>query len=278
MNSTASSSGWPTRDTALLMAEPRPALRTGTERHEGRRERRHHERDADAEQEQRRAARRRRRRAGGSRSARRRGPAARAGSWPGCARATAGRGAMSSGPTTRNGRGPMRPATVPTRVETEASAGCPRAGPTAAAASGRVAQHALEEQALEERRGVERAVDQERGEVDDRELADRGTAPGGTSGSRRVTMRIGNATAATMPMASTTNAVGSVHCCSWPRMSPKLMPPTATAMTSEPSQSRRRGASSLRDSGTWRSAAYSASEHQRHVDQERDAPATASPR
>ena len=31
MNSTAVNSGCPTRDTALLMAEPRPALRTGTE-------------------------------------------------------------------------------------------------------------------------------------------------------------------------------------------------------------------------------------------------------
>ena len=82
---------------------------------------------------------------------------------------------------------------------------------------------------------------------------------GGTSGSRRRTMRIGNAMAAASPMPSAMNAVGSDHRCSWPRMSPKVMPPTAMAMTIEPSQSSRRGASSLRDSGTYRMAAYRAS-------------------
>ena len=73
---------------------------------------------------------------------------------------------------------------------------------------------------------------------------------GGTNGSRRRTIRIGNATAAAIPMPRATNAVGSDHRCSWPRIRPKVMPPTAMATTIEPSQSRRRGASSLRDSGT----------------------------
>ena len=120
-----------------------------------------------------------------------------------------------------------------------------------------VAQDALQEQALEQRPRVQGAVDEERGEVDDRERP----PPEERRRHERVaarTIRIGKAIAATTPMPSTRNALGSDHCVSWPRMSPKLMPPTASAMTIEPSQSRRPVAVSSRVSGTWRSVAHSA--------------------
>jgi glycosyltransferase involved in cell wall biosynthesis len=51
------------------------------------------------------------------------------------------------------------------------------------------------------------------------------------------------------------SAIGSCQPCCWPRTVPKASPATATATTSEPSQSKRPVACSLRDSGTYRTVA-----------------------
>jgi hypothetical protein len=73
---------------------------------------------------------------------------------------------------------------------------------------------------------------------------------GGTSGSRRRVISTGRATAATAPTAKLTTAIGSLQPCCWPRIVPKASPATATATTSEPSQSTCPVACSSRDSGT----------------------------
>ena len=56
--------------------------------------------------------------------------------------------AMISGPTTRNGRAPMRPASVPTRVESSVSR-IPVGRPMSAGRGRRVAERRLQEQALD---------------------------------------------------------------------------------------------------------------------------------
>ena len=73
---------------------------------------------------------------------------------------------------------------------------------------------------------------------------------GGTSGSRRRRMRPGNTATATAPTTIATKASGSCQRCSSPRVAPKASPPTPTAITAAPSQSKRPVASSSRDSGT----------------------------
>ena len=78
---------------------------------------------------------------------------------------------------------------------------------------------------------------------------------GGTSGSGRTTMRIGNRIAAARPTPRATRLAVSLHPVSCPRTMPNARPPTASAMTIDPIQSSRRGAFGSRDSGTWRHAA-----------------------
>ena len=95
---------------------------------------------------------------------------------------------------------------------------------------------------------------------------------GGTSGSLRLTIRMGNATAATIPTASATYAVGSLHSFSWPRMSPNEMPPTATAMTIDPSQSRCARRVLVARLGHMADRGIQRQDHQGHVQQERQAP------
>ena len=73
---------------------------------------------------------------------------------------------------------------------------------------------------------------------------------GGTSGSLRRVISNGSAIAATAPTVKLTMAIGSLQPCCWPRIVPKASPATATATTSEPSQSKRPVACSSRDSGT----------------------------
>jgi hypothetical protein len=73
---------------------------------------------------------------------------------------------------------------------------------------------------------------------------------GGTNGSRRRSMRIGNATTAIAPTARMINGPGSRHDSCWPRIAPKARPPMATTPTIEPSQSKRVRASVDRSSGT----------------------------
>ena len=65
------------------------------------------------------------------------------------------------------------------------------------------------------------------------------------------------ATAAARPMISATHATGSCQFFSWPRVAPNESPPTATAMTAAPSQSKSPVALSSRLSGT-RVVAHSA--------------------
>ena len=92
MKSTALTSGEPTRLIALLIADPRPALRDRHRAHQRGRQRRDEQRDADAEDDERRAAtstqrvRRRHERARVGRAS-----ASQGSSRPGCAPATAAR-------------------------------------------------------------------------------------------------------------------------------------------------------------------------------------------
>ena len=77
---------------------------------------------------------------------------------------------------------------------------------------------------------------------------------GGTSGSRRRRMSPGNRATAVAPTAIARKAIGSCQRCCSPRVAPKASPPTPTAITVAPSQSKRPVAPSSRDSGTKRSA------------------------
>ena len=73
--------------------------------------------------------------------------------------------AISIGPATRNRRDPIRPATVPIRVDRrrqhDPDRDADEAGPER-----RVAEHALEHDRLVEERDVQGAVDEERQQVD----------------------------------------------------------------------------------------------------------------
>ena len=158
--------------------------------------------------------------------------------------------AISRGPTTRNGQTPTRPATVPTRVEPNVRIEPGGQRPDQGRRERGVPEDPLEEDRLEELGRVERAVDEERRDVDDRELAAPEQLRAARAGPRRTTMSTGNSSAATMPTPSATRLAGSLQPVSWPRTMPNASPPTAIAMTIEPSQSRRRGASGSRDSGT----------------------------
>ena len=75
---------------------------------------------------------------------------------------------MSSGPATRNRRGPIRPARLPTRVDRTAQQD-PHRQPDHRGREGAVAERALDEDRVEAEEDVERAVDQEGRQVDDRE-------------------------------------------------------------------------------------------------------------
>ncbi len=78
--------------------------------------------------------------------------------------------------------------------------------------------------------------------------------PSGTSGCGRRAISRGNATSATAPTISATQATGSCQLRSWPRIAPKARPPTATIATPAPSQSNRADASPALLSATWRNA------------------------
>jgi hypothetical protein len=78
---------------------------------------------------------------------------------------------------------------------------------------------------------------------------------GGPSGSGCWVIHNGRAIAATAPAARLTMAMGSLQPCCWPRIVPKASPATATATTSEPSQSKCPVAWSSRDSGRYPLAA-----------------------
>ena len=60
----------------------------------------------------------------------------------------------------------------------------------------------------------------------------------GTSGCGVIAIRIGKATRQTAPTASEIQATGSDQWVSWPWIAPKASPPTASAPTIEPSQSK----------------------------------------
>ena len=205
MNSTALTSGEPTRLTALLIAEPRPAFFTGTElisavvsgatsmliptpKTS----------DARADVDERR----------GRRDQRSPDPPDRratAPSRPGCAPARGAR-RHDSGPTVMNSRGPKRAESWPTGVERKVSSsaiGMPP--PRRPAASSRASPAGRR---LEGEGHVQRAVDDERRQVDDREVARREQARRHER-PRRVSIRIGTASVASAPMPSATQGDGS---------------------------------------------------------------------
>ena len=78
---------------------------------------------------------------------------------------------------------------------------------------------------------------------------------GGTSGCGLRTIMKGNAIAAIAPTPRLAITTGSPQprCC--PRIVPNASPPTASTITTEPSQSKCEDASGSRDSGTYRTVA-----------------------
>ena len=121
MKISAESSGWPTREIELLIADAEPGVATGDRAHQRARQRRD-----DAARSRARTGGRTGRMSvsvdsGGMRSTGRRARASTARSRPGPATSQSRPAAISSGPATRNRRDPIRPASVPIRVERSVS-------------------------------------------------------------------------------------------------------------------------------------------------------------
>ena len=190
MKMMAPRSGWPTREIALLIADPSPENRPGSSpsacssaaRRPARSRSRTAGRGQDVDQD---VERRDQGRAGLDRR-----PAT-APSQLGAARTRAGRTAMSSGPATRNAARPIRPATVPTRVDSTRQQD-PAREADEPGRERRVAEHALEHERLVAERHVQGAVDEERREVDRSRTPASGRGRAGRAGSAGAAMRIGN--------------------------------------------------------------------------------------
>ena len=160
MKMIAPRSGWPTREIALLIADPSPEKRPGIEPISGARQRRDDQRDPDPEQEI--AGRTSTSTSsGGIRVAGVSTEASHGSESDGSRANQSSPPAMISGPTTRNGRAPIRAATRPDAGgqdrQQDPARQADEPGP-----EGRVAEHALEDQRLVAERHVEGAVDEER--------------------------------------------------------------------------------------------------------------------
>ena len=249
----APSSGWPTREIELLIADPSPEKRPGIELISVLVSGRHDHRDPEPEEQDRRAARRSDVEPAGRASPASRRPPSTAPNRPAAGRTRASPTAISSGPATRNRRAPSRPASVPTRVDSSDSM-IPTGMPDRPGAERRVAEHALEQQRLVADRDVQRAVDEERRQVDRRERPlteqperdERVGAPGHQDREERRARRRRSRSRSRPPCPPSR--------CAWPRISPNARPPTASAATTgaEPVEppgrvrrraTRRRGAS-----------------------------------
>ena len=149
----------------------------------------------------------------------------------------------------RRGTAATRSDRRPRRSASRAASGRPRPAPRPPPRPGRVAQDALEDEALHAEHDVQGAVDEERREVDRRERAATGRGPAARAGRGGRTSGTGRRRAPPPRPRSRPTRPGPASPVRPPRMRPNARPPTASAATSEPSQSNRRGADVSRDSG-----------------------------
>ena len=191
---------------------------------------------------------------------------------PAGGRTRAARRPSGSGPPTRNRRAPSRPARSRSASTARDSSIADRQADERGA-DRRVAEHALEDQALVAERHVQRAVDEERREVDRRERPRPEQARAARAGSGGSPSGSGTGPARRRRRRSRPRRAVSAQACAWPRISPNASPPTASAATSAPSQSKppgRLGVARLLDVAQRRPQGEG---QQRDVDQERDPPA-----
>ena len=99
--------------------------------------------------------------------------------------------------------------------------------------------------------------------------------PSGTSGFGRRAMRNGKATSAMAPMASAAHATGSCQLRSVPRIAPNASPPTAITATAAPEPVERAGCLLGARLGHVADGREQGDRDERHVDEERRAPADA---